>query len=337
MRLSRRRFVQSATAGALSPAGPVLAQTRAIDQTGFVRIGGIDQWLAIQGRDVDNPVILYLHGGPGEAQSPFLKEFLPWETDFTVVNWDQRGAGKTFGRNGAATPDMTLDQLIADAGEVAEYVSNRLSKPKVILVGQSWGTILGVSVIKRRPTLFHAYVGTGQVAGFAATAAEQASWARAEATRAGDKATLAALDKAASLPQPSKSSAEAKASRKYLVAPSDRAYAKMIQDFMGPDPQAARGDAADWIAGAAFSGSKLGQVIVSMELANLGLDMPIPFFVFQGREDHIVGFRAAKDYAGEIRAPKKEFVAIDGGHYACFTSADQFLAALHKYVRPLAV
>ena len=337
MPLSRRRFVQFAAAGMSYLAGPAVALTRAIDETGFVRIGGIDQWLAIQGRDVGNPVILYLHGGPGEAQSPFLKEFLPWETDFTVVNWDQRGAGKTFGRNGNATPDLTVDQLIADACEVAAYVCQRLSKPKVILIGQSWGTVLGANVIKRRPALFYAYVGTGQLASFAATAAEQASWARAEATRVGDKATLSALDEAASLPQPSKGSAEAKASRKYLIAPSDRAYAKMIQDFMGPDQHAAKGDAADWIAGAEFSGSKLGQVIVSMDLANLGLDMQIPFFVFQGREDHITGFSAAKNYAGRIRAPNKEFVAIDGGHYACFTSADQFLAALHKYVRPLAI
>ena len=213
----------------------------------------------------------------------------------------------------------------------------RLSKPNVILVGQSWGTILGVNAIKRRAALFSAYVGTGQVASFAATAVEQAGWARAEATRAGDKATLEALDKAASLPQPGKSAAQAKASRKYLFAPSDRVYAKMIQDFIGPDPQTAKGDTADWIAGAAFSGSKLAQVIIDTDLANLGLDVPIPFFVVQGREDHIVGLRAAKDYSDAIQAPKKKFVAIDGGHYACFTNADQFLAALNKYVRPLAI
>src|SRR4051812_9963694 len=82
----------------LMAATPVLfsqwasARARGIDETGFVSIGGIEQWIAIQGSDVRNPVILFLHGGPAEAQSPFLKAFVPWQADFTVVNWDQRGS-----------------------------------------------------------------------------------------------------------------------------------------------------------------------------------------------------------------------------------------------------
>ena len=108
---SRRQLVQMAAGAALFRAVPALA-AGGIDESGFVQIGGIDQWIAIQGRDRTNPVILYLHGGPGEAQSPFLDQFKPWERDFTVANWDQRGAGKTFGRNGAATPDMMLDRFV---------------------------------------------------------------------------------------------------------------------------------------------------------------------------------------------------------------------------------
>jgi pimeloyl-ACP methyl ester carboxylesterase len=127
-----------------------LAATRSIDETGFLTLGGIDQWVGIQGSDLGNPVILYLHGGPGEAQSPFLKEFTAWEAAFTVVNWDQRGPGKTFGHNGPSTPDMTLDQMTQDAIEVAHHALRRLGKRKIILVGQSWGAALGVHVVKRR-------------------------------------------------------------------------------------------------------------------------------------------------------------------------------------------
>lgn len=90
-RPSRRTFIHL-TVGS----GVILASNAAaaaLDETGFVRIGGIDQWIAVQGRDRRNPAILYLHGGPGEAQSPFLVQFLPWRQDFTVINWDQRGAG----------------------------------------------------------------------------------------------------------------------------------------------------------------------------------------------------------------------------------------------------
>src|SRR5471032_2315488 len=102
-----RRQIFPLALGGLYLVGRAHAATGGIDESGFVRIGGIDQWISIQAQDRRNPVILYLHGGPSEAQSPFLSQFLPWQRDFTVVNWDQLGAGKTFGRNGAATPDMT--------------------------------------------------------------------------------------------------------------------------------------------------------------------------------------------------------------------------------------
>lgn len=79
---------------------------RDIDESQYVQIGGIDQFISIRGDDRTNPVILFLHGGPANAQSPFLQEFEPWEKYFTVVNWDQRGSGKTYGKNGPATPGM---------------------------------------------------------------------------------------------------------------------------------------------------------------------------------------------------------------------------------------
>src|ERR1700733_4411358 len=140
---SRRQIVQLVLSSPLCLAGRAIAATGRIDESGFVHIGGIEQWIAIQGRAATNPAILYLHGGPGEAQSPFLKEFLPWEGDFTVANWDQRGAGKNYGRNGFSTPEMTLDRLVDDTIEIAEHVRGRLSQRKVILVGQSWGSFLG--------------------------------------------------------------------------------------------------------------------------------------------------------------------------------------------------
>ncbi|HVZ28100.1 MAG TPA: alpha/beta hydrolase [Rhizomicrobium sp.] len=332
--LSRRHVLQAGVAAALLPARAAAAAP--VDESGFVRIGGIDQWIAIQGRNASNPVILYLHGGPSEAQSPFLKEFLPWEQDFTVVNWDQRGSGKTYGRNGASTPGMTLDRLVDDTLEVAEHVRTRLAVRKVILVGQSWGSFLGVNAVKRGPELFHAFVGTGQVVSFASVVAGHVRWARAEATAVNDQATLKALDNAAALPEPKRDLALVGAAHKYVMPPADTAYAKMIDDFMGPKPYPAKGDVADWIAGNAFTEPRLLPVVMAADLRALGLDMKLPFFVIQGRDDHLAPFDAVKAYLDDIRAPRKAFVAIDGGHYACFTDAAAFVAALNKYVRPLA-
>jgi pimeloyl-ACP methyl ester carboxylesterase len=119
--------------------------------------------IGIRGRKRDNPALLILHGGPGFAMSPTPRNFLyTWTNEFTVVHWDQRGAGKTFGRSGALDPTVTIERMVSDGLEVAEFVRKKLSQPKIVIVGISWGSMLGVQMAKARPDLFYAYVGTGQ-------------------------------------------------------------------------------------------------------------------------------------------------------------------------------
>ena len=119
------------------------------------------------------------------------------------------------------------------------------------------------------------------------------------------------------------------------MSPSDLEYAKAFAAFIGPSPPT-QGDAADWIAGSRFTFSHLAPVEYALDARALGLDFAIPFFVIQGRDDHIAPFDVAQAYVAQVRAPKKAFVAIDGGHYACFTNAKAFVEALRHYVRPLA-
>jgi pimeloyl-ACP methyl ester carboxylesterase len=137
-----------------------------IDEATYVQIGGIEQWITIRGEDRKNPVLLLLHGGPGDATNPWgYAGFRNWLKHFTVVQWDQRGAGRTFGRNGAATAStITVERMVQDGIELAELLSKRLHKEKIVLVGHSWGSTLGVLMVKARPELFYAFVGTGQVA-----------------------------------------------------------------------------------------------------------------------------------------------------------------------------
>jgi pimeloyl-ACP methyl ester carboxylesterase len=106
----------------------------------------------------------------------------------------------------------------------------------------------------------------------------------------------------------------------------------MLDDFRGLSPQS---DAADWVEGGRFSGRTIGASLTAMDVRALGLDMPVPFFIIQGRDDHITGLEPARAYAADIRAPKKGFVAIEGGHFACFTNPGEFVQALGKYVKPL--
>jgi pimeloyl-ACP methyl ester carboxylesterase len=334
--VTRRRLLQVAAGGPLWLAGRSAAAATPVDETGFKKIGGIDQWIAIQGQDTRNPVILYLHGGPGEAQSPFLKEFLPWQRDFTVANWDQRGAGKTFGRNGASTPDMTLDRMMDDICEVAQHVCRRLSQRKLILVAQSFGSLLGVHAIKKRPELFHAYVGTAQIVSLKESFLDLARYARQKAGESGDQATLDALDQAEKLSGLRRLGALRRASSKWAISEADKPYVAMLDGFRGQPPYP-KGDVADWIEGGHFSGNTIGMRTPAIEMRALGLDMPIPFFIVQGRDDHITGAEPARAYAEDVRAPTKGFFSIEGGHYACFTNQEAFVGILRKNVRPLAL
>lgn len=312
---------------------------RGIDESQFVQIAGIDQFISIRGDERSNPVILFLHGGPANAQSPFLQEFEPWEKYFTVVNWDQRGSGKTYGKNGAATPGMdtpaaALDRLTSDAIEVAEYASQRLHKRKIVLVGHSWGAILGLNVVKRRPDLFYAFVATGLPVSWKQSLEDSEAWARHEALSAHDEATLKALDQAASLRFDDMQ--RLSASAKYRMTETDLAYLKMQQDILGPSNAPTNGDAADWFAGGAFTVPKIIPIVFSFDARALGADFSLPVFVIQGRDDHVASFAEAQKYEGEIRAPRKALIPISGGHFACFTDPREFVEALRLHVLPLA-
>jgi pimeloyl-ACP methyl ester carboxylesterase len=127
-----------------------------------ITIGGHDQTMMIRGRSVDNPVLLYLAGGPGGTDIGAIRADVTLEQDFTVVAWDQRGAGKSYS---ALDPvdTFTTNQLVSDTVEVTNYLRERFDQEKIYLVGQSWGSTLGVLAAEQYPELYHAFVGVGQM------------------------------------------------------------------------------------------------------------------------------------------------------------------------------
>ncbi len=137
-----------------------------IDEGRYVPLGGIEQWITIRGEDRKNPVLLFLHGGPGDATNPWsYAVFRTWFKSFTVVQWDQRGTGRTLGKSGPSIAStITIERMRDDGIELAEMLRSTLQKDKILLVGHSWGSTLGAFMAKARPDLFSAFVGTGQVA-----------------------------------------------------------------------------------------------------------------------------------------------------------------------------
>ena len=328
----------NADAAAVREAEGQMRMPYGISERGFVRIGGIDQWVTIRGEDRRNPAILILHGGPGDAYSQLAYLLRPWEKDFTVVQWDQRGAGRTFGRYGAATPDMTLSRFVEDGAEVADYARRRLGQDKIILLGHSWGSALGVNLIKRHPELFCAFVGTGQVVDTQAIA--KANYAYALSRLAADHRT-AELERLRRLgPPPYRLHADEEAVRRQFdryLPDADKAYLYTSVVLMLQNRRYSFHDFRDLMTGHLdFSLVKMDREYNDIDLPKLGYDMPAPFFIIDGRDDRLAPPALAEPYFAKIRAPQKAMMLIDGGHFAFMSDARGFLGVLDREVRPAA-
>ena len=128
-----------------------------------VRLGGQNQWIMLRGHSIDQPVLLYLSGGPGQSDLAFSRVlFDDLSRNFVVVSWDQRGTGKSYAALDP-TSTLTLDQAISDTIELTQYLRERFGEKKIYLLGESWGSTLGVLAIQRQPELYYAWIGSGQM------------------------------------------------------------------------------------------------------------------------------------------------------------------------------
>lgn len=312
----------------------------AISEAGFVRIGGIEQWVSIRGEDRSNPVLVILHGGPGAAFQLITHEALrPWERDFTVVQWDQRGAGRTFGRNGeAGSGTLSIDRMANDGVEVIRHALARTGQEKALVLGVSWGSILGVQVARRSPELLHAYVGAGQVVDMAANEAVgyDGLMARLKArgeTKAADK--LAAIG-----PPPYADMSVLLKERNILMAhppASERGLYRRAVIAMLSAPDTGLKDIRDWLTAGQFSIGRLYAEMMAYSDRTAPAPIPVPLVIIQGDEDIQTPTVLAREYFDKLQAPSKQFVLIPGGgHSAVFAMPDAFHAALLKHARPLA-
>ena len=299
-----------------------------IDEASFVQLGGIEQFVTIRGDDRSNPLLLHVHGGPGISFSAFAAEFAPYEADFTVVQWDQRGSGCTFGRHGEATPDVTLGRLADDGVELAAHLRSRFGNRKIVVLGHSFGSIVAIEMIRRAPEHFGLYVGTGQFTSFAGTI--DAQIARLREVAAGDTALTAQLDALAAL-EPSLQKFGGVNRLSQSRAPTiDVAFMQRLQsraaEVMAPK------ELADWQAGRQVATPRLLPQIAGVDLVATTRRVAVPFVIIQGSDDWNTPVAAARAYFDDVEAPWKEFVVVAGaGHFAHLTHAPQFLSALREH------
>ena len=301
-----------------------------IEEASFVPLGGIEQWVTIRGDDRLNPVLLHVHGGPGFAFSAFTADFAPYEADFTVVQWDQRGSGCTFGRYGEATPELTVDRIASDGIELAAQLRARFDNRKIVVLGHSFGSIVGTEMVRRAPEHFALYAGTAQVGSFAGAVEAQLTYLRGLA--AGDADLAAQLDALDSQSLQRHAAVNRLLQGGGRLPAADVTWLRRLQaragEVMAPK------ELADWQTGRQLSGSRLITEIAGVDFFATTRLFEVPFVVIQGSDDVITPTSVAKAYVDHIEAPEKEFIIIDGAsHFPHLTHTPQFLAALREHAQ----
>lgn len=330
-----RTWAQARAAHALRLEGP-----DSVDDCGFWPIGGLEQWISIRGEDRRNPVLVILHGGPGAAfDLAAYATMRPWLRDFTIVHWDQRGAGRTFGRHGAkGCGRLSIERMADDAVEVIRHALARTGQSKAIVLGASWGSIVGLAAVRRAPDLFHAYVGAGQVVDMAENeaVAYDALLARVEARGATKAAST--LRRIGRPPYSGLNVLLQQRRVMFANAPqSERGLVRRVLVAVLVAPGATLKDAWDWVVAQQVSIRRLYAELMAYSDRVPPPASPVPVVVIQGEDDIQTPTSLARDWFETLQAPFKAFVTIPGGgHTAILAMPEAFHAALLEHVRPLA-
>ncbi len=330
-----RKFRQARIASTLK-----IESAQGIVEERFVSLGGIQQWISIRGEDRNNPVLLIVHGGPGSSYTIFTPHLRAWEKHFTVVQWDQRGAGKTFARMGSrGCGAITLQQLASDGIAVAEYLRTRLHRERIFLLASSLGSIFGLQMARSRPDLFYAYIGTDQNVGMVRARDEIHRQVLDRLHAHGLTKGVRALKRIGANP--------AFWTRKDFSAvaewtmrsdpPGFRRTIKLLKDAVWYAPGWKLRDIRAFVAGMRFSLEQLLPEIVRYDAWAQPARFELPVFIFQGETDVLTTPSMAQALFNDIAAPLKQMELISGaGHFAAFMQPELFLEKLLIHVRPLA-
>ncbi|MDN2676278.1 alpha/beta hydrolase [Janthinobacterium sp. SUN033] len=331
-------------AQAALPASPSICASPAqsVREQGYVPINGIEQWITVTGTACGNPVILFIHGGPGNALSPYADAiYAGWERHYTLVQWDQRGAGMTYGKQRPSEElPLTLEQMRDDGIAVARYIGQHLGQRKVILMGSSWGSILGVHMAKAQPELFHAYIGTAQVVNARANETGMYREVLALAQAAGDTATVEKLTALGAPPwrDPRNFGILRRFDRKYEGLATDAPPKHWWQPapFYATPQALADAEAADDYSYIQFIGLHGDGMFAKVDLPAMGTRFDLPVFFIMGEADLLTSPAIARSYFDSITAPAKDFTVVKrAGHDPNQAVHDAQWTVLRDKVAPL--
>ncbi|HVB88355.1 MAG TPA: alpha/beta hydrolase [Candidatus Dormibacteraeota bacterium] len=308
-----------------------------VDEAKYLAIDGAQEWITIRGQNRSNPVILFLHGGPAEANSPFVGFYLPFEKNYLFVQWDQPGAGMTYMKGGENQPAPTLDGTVNDGIAVAEYLRNELHQQKITLIGQDWGGLVGIRMVEKRPDLFSAFIGTGQIVGMMAGQRWQYQYALSHATASHDEKMLTALKQVGRAPYRTldRYSDFQTCCRNPFWPADDVAGIRQMEAMLVISPSLTISEARGWYTGLRTNEVKLDTFCLAMpDLRDTDTKFSVPVFFIQGADDNVTPTSLVADYEQKIQARMKRIdVVPDAGHFVMWTHANSFLLLLQADLR----
>ena len=296
-----------------------------INEQMYVDINGTKQWISIYGQDKDNPVLLYLHGGPGGATSHVDYAFTrKWSDVYTVVTWDQRNAGKSYSAD-QNNIELTYDLLMQDGIEMTKFLRNHLGKEKISLIGHSWGTYYGCNLVLAHPEYYDCYIGAAQIVD---SQKNEAAFVEAAKKWVGDDA-------------------EGKAMLEKL---NTNAYMKVLllekygyaayQDKMDYSQTSAMifnpyYSLADFVKIYTMDISVYDRFYNSSAFNEFSLDgrteYQVPYYNINGGCDYLCNFELAQEYFDQIHAPRKQlYLMEDTRHLVTGKTKVSGLAAFTK-------
>jgi len=317
-----------------------------IQESGYVSLGGVEQYIQIRGENVNNPIIIFLHGGPGSNMtyiSTYYQTGL--EDEFTIVNWDQRGCGRTYFKNedSSVSAELSIDTLLTDLDDLTDYVTERFGQEKVIIMGHSWGTIVGSQYVAKHPEKVTAYVGLGQfvngLEGYQIATKEAANRALKQNENE-DAAMLEEVFRKFSTAT-SVENLDIKyyeqmimLTRKYLSYEGALSDSSMI--FAGlTSPEMSWLD-VQWFQKMSNTESAFHIEEPLMNYCIFDLDMrteltqyEVPMFYISGAQDYVTPVSLMEEYVDAIKAPEKKVILVENtGHSLMMDNSNAFCDAV---------
>ncbi|WMM23901.1 alpha/beta hydrolase [Tissierella sp. MB52-C2] len=293
-----------------------------------IKLGGLEQTILIRGKDTSNPVLLFLHGGPGYPQISFARRYEKrLEDSFVVVNWDQRGSGMSYSSN-IPKESMNRGQFIEDTKELIDYLCEKYQKEKIYLVGHSWGTELGLYVIDKYPEKVAAFISVGQVVDGIESEVVSYDYVLEMANKNKNQKAMNDLVRIGRPPYKNTVSDTA-TQRRWLskYGGVERKVNTLKYIVLGSifSPEYTGIDGIKFALGNKFSADTMWGHNKDLDFIRDMPEVKVPIYFCAGRYDYNTPSVLTEEYYNQIIAPKKEFIWFEeSAHFPIFEEHEKF-------------